>query len=132
MNQQDRFCIRKNKNSRNKVYEFQLTNRLNNAVQDICFRLRINKINRVLVKIGGMRKVNLDVMSCIFAALSKNTPAEGAMLSVMIIPISFKCYSCGKTWTTEDTEFLCPHCGSRNVDLLTGLETAIDYLEVES
>ena len=85
-----------------------------------------------MLKIGGMRKVNPELMAFIFAAVSKDTPAEGAILSVMIIPVTIKCFACGRTGTREDSEFMCPYCGSRNVHLLSGLELSIEVLEVES
>ena len=114
------------------MYEFQLTSRLNNAIQEVCRMFRLNKVTRVLVKVGAMRRVNPEVMSFIFSSVSRGTPAEGAVLSVMVVPATFKCYSCGKTGTSDSTEYMCPHCSSRNVDLLTGLELAVDFLEVES
>lgn len=113
------------------MYEFQLTNRLNNAIQDVCSMFRVKKVNRILIKAGAMRKINPEVMSFIFSSVSRGTPAEGAVLSVMIVPATFRCYSCGKTGTSDSTEFMCPHCGSRNVDLITGLEMCVDFLEVE-
>ena len=113
------------------MYEFQLASRINNTIQDLCWRFSFKKVNRVLLKAGAMRKINPELVTVIFASLSKGTPAEGASFSVMYIPVTFRCNSCGKTWTTEGTEFRCIHCGSRDVDLLTGLEIAIDFLEVE-
>ena len=113
------------------MYEFQLTNKLNNTVQELCRLFRLNKVNKVLVKIGALRRVNPEVMSFIFSEVSRGTPADEAMLSVMIIPATYKCYSCGRTGTSDNTEYMCPHCSSRNVDLLTGLELSVDYLEVE-
>ena len=31
----------------------------------------------------------------------------------------------------EDAEFRCPYCMGRNVDVVSGFELKIDYLEVE-
>lgn len=85
-----------------------------------------------MVKVGGMQKVNPELMSFIFAAVSKDTPAEGAMLSVMMLPLTLKCSSCGKIGTREDTKLLCPFCGSLNVQVVSGYELTIEALEVES
>lgn len=114
------------------LYEFSLTHSVNDAVQNLCRRSGWRKVRRILLKIGGMRKVNPELMSFIFAALSKDTPAEGAILSVMMLPVTVRCFSCGRTGTREDSEFMCPSCGSRNVELISGLELAIEVLEVES
>ena len=113
------------------MYEFQLTNKLNSSVQEVCSMFRLTKVSRVLVKVGSMRRANPELMTFIFAAISRGTPAEGALFSVMIIPATFFCHSCGRTGTSDSTEFMCPHCSSRNVDLISGLELAVDFLEVE-
>ena len=114
------------------MYEYSLTNSVNNAVLSLCKKAGWSKVNRIMVKIGGMRPVNPELMAFIFAALSKDTPAEGAIFSIMLIPVTVHCFACGKTGIREDTQFLCPSCGSRNVQLLTGLEFSIEVLEVES
>lgn len=114
------------------MYEFSLTNSVNNAVQRLCKQTGWKKVRRIMVKVGGMRKVNPELMAFIFAAVSKDTPAEGALLSVMMLPVTLKCYSCGKIVTREDTELVCPLCGSSNVQILSGHELAIESLEVES
>ena len=85
-----------------------------------------------MVKIGNMRQINPELMTFIFAAISQGTPAEGAILSIMILPVTIHCYSCGRTGTREDNQFMCPYCGSHNVQLLSGLEFNIEVLEVES
>ena len=114
------------------MYEFSLTNSVNNAVQRLCELSGWRKINRIMLKIGGMRQVNPELMAFIFAAVSKDPPAEGAILSIMMLPVTVHCLSCERIGAREDTEFMCPFCGSRNIELLSGLELAIEVLEVES
>lgn len=109
-----------------------MTSSVAGTILALCKKSGWSKIRRVLLKIGGMRKVNPELMSFIFTSLVKDTPAEGALLSVMIIPVTLKCYACGHINIREDTQFLCSSCGSRNVQLLAGLEFNIEVLEVES
>ncbi len=114
------------------MFEFTLTNSLNDALQRLCRLTGWKKVTRVMIRVGGVRKINPEVMSFIFAAASKDTPAEGALLSVMILPVTVKCLSCGKISVSEDSEFACPLCGSKNVQILSGLELNIEALEVEN
>lgn len=114
------------------MYEFTLTNSVNDALQRLCRQTGWKKVRRVMIKIGGMRNVNPELMAFIFAAVSKDTPAEGALLSVMFLPVTVRCHSCGKISTREDSTFSCPLCGSKNVQVLSGLELSIEALEVES
>ncbi|MDY6399984.1 MAG: hydrogenase maturation nickel metallochaperone HypA [Synergistales bacterium] len=114
------------------MYEFSLTNSVANTALALCKKAGWSKIRRILVKVGSMRKINPELMSFIFTSLVKDTPAEDALLSVMIIPVTLHCYTCGHVSVREDTQFLCPSCESRNVQLLSGLEFNIEVLEVES
>ena len=113
------------------MYEFSLTRSVNNAVLGLCKEAGWSKVRRILIKIGGLRKVNPELMACIFSVISEGTPAEGADFSVMKIPVTMHCYSCGHNGYREDSEILCPSCGSNNVKLLSGFELSIEYLEVE-
>ncbi|MBQ9419287.1 MAG: hydrogenase maturation nickel metallochaperone HypA [Synergistaceae bacterium] len=112
------------------MYEFSLTNSITRSIVNLCRQSGWSKIYRVMIRVGGMRKVNPELMSFIFSAAAKDTPAEGAVMSVMVIPVTLHCYACGRTNTREDTQFLCPSCGSRNVQLLSGLEFNLEALEV--
>jgi hydrogenase nickel incorporation protein HypA/HybF len=119
------------------MYEFSLANSVSNAVLTLCRKSGWNRVRHIVLKIGGMRRVNPELMTFIFDMLALGTPAEGANFSVMFLPVLFHCHSCGRDAEMEsnspdgDTEFACPLCGSRDVTLLSGLELAIELLEVE-
>ena len=85
-----------------------------------------------MIRIGGARTVNPELMAFIFSAVSKDTPAEGALLSVMLLPVTVKCNSCGKISTREDADITCPICSSRDVQIISGLELNIEALEVDN
>ena len=76
---------------------------MNDAVQNLCRRSCWLKVRRILLKIGGMRKVNPELMSFIVYVLSKDTPAEGELLSVMILPVMIRYFSCGRTSARVDS-----------------------------
>lgn len=88
-------------------------------------------MRHILFKIGGLRQVNPELMSFIFSVVSQGTPTEGADFSIMALPIIFHCRSCNRDVHSESAEFVCPICGGRNVELLSGLQLAIELLEVE-
>ena len=113
------------------MYEFSLTRSVNNAVLSLCKQSGWGRVRHIVVKIGGMRKVNPELMAFAFNVISQGTPTEGASLAVMILPVIFRCRSCGRRAESEETEFACPLCGSRDVDLLSGLELGIELIEVE-
>ena len=113
------------------MYEFSLARSVNNTILKLCQNSGWSRVRHILLKIGGLRKVNPELMTFIFNLISLGTPLEGANFSILFLPTLFHCYSCGRDAEGEDTEFACPLCGSRDVELLSGLELAIDLLEVE-
>ena len=113
------------------MYEISLSNTLSKTILKLCSDSGWDRIRRILVKIGGIRKVDPELMTFIFAGLTKDTPAEGAILSIMMIPLTLECKSCGRVASREDSELICPLCGSRKVNILSGLELSIEALEVE-
>lgn len=113
------------------MYEFSLTRSVNNAVLALCKQAGWSRVRHIVLKLGGLRKVNLELMTFIFDVISKGTQTEGANFSIMYLPVIFRCRSCGRDAPSETTEFVCPLCGSRDVELLCGLELALELLEVE-
>ncbi|MBR2209745.1 MAG: hydrogenase maturation nickel metallochaperone HypA [Synergistaceae bacterium] len=116
------------------MYEFSLTNSVARTVIELCRDNDWKKVRRIMVKVGGIRRINPELMSFLFMAMAKGTPAEEAILSVLVIPVTLYCNSCGRTSICEeeqDVQFECPACGSKNVQLVSGLEFNIEVLEVE-
>lgn len=90
-----------------------------------------NHINKVTLHVGAMRQVIPDVMSFVFLIATKDTPLAGAKMEIIEIPMSFKCKKCDKKWGEDQMDFVCPHCGSLDVDVLSGMELDIESVEVE-
>jgi hydrogenase nickel incorporation protein HypA/HybF len=67
-----------------------------------------------------------------FSVAGKGTVSEDAELSIMELPVVFKCNACGERTTGESAIFVCLNCGSTDVDLLSGMELTIESMEVEA
>ena len=113
------------------MHELTLTESVNNAILTLCERSGWRRVRRIVLKVGGMRKVNPELMAFAFSAISKGTVTEGALLSILSMPIVFRCRACGRDSDSESTVFVCPRCGSSDVELLSGLELSIESMEVE-
>lgn len=89
------------------------------------------KVTYIKLLIGQMTQVEPESLTFGFAALSAGTIADGAKIDITIVPLIGKCSSCEQQFTVERYSFLCPHCHSANVTVVSGRELAVDYLEVE-
>ena len=113
------------------MYEFSLARSVNNTVLNLCRRSGWDRVRHIVLKMGGLRKVDPELMTFIFSMISLGTPTEGANFSILFLPVVFRCHACGRDAPSEGTEFVCPLCGSKDVELLSGLELSIELLEVE-
>ena len=114
------------------MHELSLAEAINNTVKGLCSFSECARVRRVALKIGHMRQVDPELLSFAFGVVAKGTLSEGAELSILELPIVFKCHSCGKESPSEGTVFMCPACGGTNVELLSGMELTIESMEVES
>jgi hydrogenase nickel incorporation protein HypA/HybF len=89
------------------------------------------KVGCIKLLIGQMTQVEPESLKFGFAALSVGTIADGAIVEIRIMPLVGQCSSCGQQFTVEKFSFLCPFCHSTMIEVVSGRELAVDYLEVE-
>ncbi|MDR1376786.1 MAG: hydrogenase maturation nickel metallochaperone HypA [Synergistaceae bacterium] len=113
------------------MHELSLAEAINKTIKDLCERSAWTRVRRIVLKIGHMRQVDPELLAFAFNVVSKSTVSEGAELSILELPIVFKCHACGKKIGSEATTFICQNCGSTDVELLSGMELTIESMEVE-
>jgi hydrogenase nickel incorporation protein HypA/HybF len=111
------------------MHELSLVKALVDLLEQQARENRWGRITRVTIKIGSMRQVIPDVMSFSFDIAARETLMEGAELEIIELPVELSCRSCGNGW--ENAPFLCPNCGSSDVEIRQGMEMEIESVEVE-
>ncbi len=89
-----------------------------------------NKIVSVKIQVGKLSGVVPDFLITAFDIYKKDTMASGAELEIEEIPLTIHCKTCGKTMTKEDFVFICLHCGSQDLETLTGTELLLEKMEL--
>lgn len=89
------------------------------------------KVTSIKLLIGQMTQIEPESLSFGFEALSMGSIAEGAALTITTVPLVGQCNNCQQQFPVEKYCFLCPHCDSASVVVVSGRELAVDYLEVE-
>jgi len=82
----------------------------------------------VHLRIGEMAGVSPDALRFAFDVMAKGTAAEGSALEIEHVPLNVRCGSCGATAGPVDFVFVCPVCGSAEIEILTGREMEVDYI----
>ena len=88
-------------------------------------------LRSVRLNIGQMSAVVPDALSFCFEVITKGTEMEGARLMMDIIPLRGYCSNCEKEFEIKDYVFVCPICGTKKIETLSGQELAIVEIEVE-
>ncbi len=89
---------------------------------------RVTRINLVLGELSG---VVGDSVELYFGLMSRDTPAEGAVISIRPVPTRARCRRCATDFQVEDLAWVCPECGSISVELAGGHELFVESIEVE-
>jgi len=82
-------------------------------------------LSRVTVTIGPMSGVVADSLQFGFEVASKGTPAEGAELEIVEVPLVVHCTTCNTDRGIDDVAVLhCPECAG-TVTIVSGNETLV-------
>ena len=97
--------------------------------------LRHAEDRRVLVvslRVGHLRQVIPDSLAFYWDIVSRDTPAEGARLDLVVVPARLRCNGCAHEWDMDGTpEFRCSRCAAGEVEVIAGNELEVDSIEVE-
>ncbi len=89
------------------------------------------KVLSVDVRIGEWRQVVPEILISYFDHLSRGTPLEGARIEIGHVAATGRCVDCGTVFTLDDIFLVCPTCGCRRCELVTGRELELIGLELE-
>ncbi len=91
----------------------------------------IGGVTKINMKIGKLSGVVPDSLRFCFGFVSEGTPAEGAVLQIDEVPVEAACNQCGGRFNLDKPLFICPSCGSGDLDIVQGRELLIESIEVE-
>ena len=83
----------------------------------------------VTLKVGRMRQVIPDSLAFYWDVVTRETPAEGARLEQVVVPVRMRCEACEREFEPE-LMFRCPECSGTG-EVIAGDELEVDSIEVE-
>lgn len=89
------------------------------------------KIKAISLLIGQMTGVEPESLRFCFSSLATGTIAENAELKVKIVPLVGRCHDCQREFRIDEYKFVCSACASVAVEIISGRELKVEYLEVE-
>jgi hydrogenase nickel incorporation protein HypA/HybF len=89
------------------------------------------RVSLVSVRVGALRQVVPESLRFYFEIVAREGPCEGAQLELAAVPLRLRCRGCHAEWEPEFPVFRCADCGGATVEVMTGEDLEIDYIEVE-
>lgn len=90
----------------------------------------IAKIDTVVLEIGELSLVVPQYMQDVYGVVCEKTLLEGSKLQIDIVPGNGICRDCGTVYNIVAEKGVCPKCGSREKDILSGQEFDIKEILV--
>ena len=90
-----------------------------------------SKVKTVWLEIGDLSSIEPEALLFGFAAVTRNSLANGAKLEIINMPGSAWCMKCAKEVDIKNRFDECPECGSYQLQVTSGDEMRIKELEVD-
>lgn len=112
------------------MHELSITKTMLDLVVEQAQENGAKKVEGIHLVIGEMSGVVDDCVQFYFDFLSKGTIAEGAQLSFRKVTPKAQCRGCGKEFTLNGLDWICPHCQTTRIDIVEGKELYLESIEV--
>ena len=112
------------------MHELSLVMSVVKTISNLCVQNKWKRVLRVTLKVGHFRQIEPEIFAFVYSSAIIGTSLEGSEISIIEMPIIFKCHSCNTNSDTEELRFVCPNCGSVDVDLISGMEFIIESIEI--
>ncbi len=113
------------------MHEMAIAQGLLDILREEMERHRATRLRSVRLHIGQLSAIVPESLSFCFEVMTAGTEMEGARLNMEIIPLRGVCRSCRGGFEIENYAFECPHCGSRDIETVSGHELSVVEMEVD-
>jgi hydrogenase nickel incorporation protein HypA/HybF len=107
------------------IVTYLLTEAVSNAGKE-----NAGKIVSIKLTVGELTGIEKDSVIFYFGFLAKNTIAEGASLEFEYTKAQLRCRDCDIIFSKERSDFICPQCNKKVIEIVGGRELYIESMEV--
>jgi len=98
-------------------------------VDAVATRAGERSVGRVRVQVGALHHVHPEAFEQSFEVAAAGSVAEGASAELVLLPVTFRCDTCGADGQSMEQPSACPSCGSVDIELTGGDELVLELLE---
>lgn len=114
------------------MHEMGITQSILEASFDAAEKAGATRITEIRITVGEMTEVVDFALQFAFEALTPDTMAQGATLTVRMLSPKSRCRECDLTYDHDRFQMICPACGSMDIEQLQGHELQIDSIEADN
>lgn len=94
-------------------------------------KIGAERITGLVLHIGRYRAIVPEILCQYLEYTLEETPAAGARIEIVEIPIRVRCPSCDEIRELDEPFLLCPVCGGVCSEVLSGRELLLHSMEIE-
>ncbi len=113
------------------MHEMSLAEGVLQLIEDAATQHHFSKVISVWLEIGQLSGVELEAMQFCFEAVTRDTIAQEARLSIVSLPGTGWCLACGVAVPMTQVFGTCPHCLGHQLQVTGGTEMRLKELEVD-
>ena len=110
------------------MHELRVATEIIEIVQGEMERRGLSGIKEAGLRLGALSGFDAGALAFSFEAAVVDTALAGAVLKIEPVPVKGTCRSCGHDFEVDEFVFICPRCGSADMDMTQGEELDIVYL----
>ncbi|OIO80910.1 MAG: hypothetical protein COW11_01640 [Candidatus Omnitrophica bacterium CG12_big_fil_rev_8_21_14_0_65_43_15] len=112
------------------MHELSIAKTLFEEARQMAFKLRIDRISRIKIKMGVASGIDIDMLKhSLIDHMFPESIAEDAQIEITLEPLIAKCKQCGNEITQVGISGGCPKCSSRELDIISGIKVVIEDVE---
>lgn len=113
------------------MHEFAVCQGLLSQVARIAAEQGSDKVERILLQVGGLSGVEPSLLERAFEVARIGTVAEQAALEIESGPVVVRCRECGGSSAVPPNRLLCGYCGDWKVSVTEGEELMLLSVDLE-
>lgn len=113
------------------MHELSIIASLFEILEEKAQEQKATKILLVKLKVGKLAGVVPEFLQTAFDVYKNGTIAREARLEVEEVPLKIRCRACHAITEKDDFVFVCPVCGSTDLETLEGTELLLEKLGLE-
>ncbi|MDD3754323.1 MAG: hydrogenase maturation nickel metallochaperone HypA [Methanobacterium sp.] len=120
------------------MHELSMAQAIVDTIMDAAEKNNAEEILEVTIEIGMLTMLNPEQLKFLLDVLAEGTLLENAKIIIEDVPVEINCRKCQYTGlaNTDGSDHylaivLCPQCGGRDVETLTGKECSVKNIKIE-